>query len=1286
MSLLKNLIDIPDQVRRGDFVLKLSEGVIDPEGTVTNYQATPALAECFDEALHLVKSAATSTAKTKPSKAAYLHGSFGSGKSHFMAVLHLLLEGNATARAIPELADVVSDHATWTEGMKFLMVPYHMLNATSLESRVLGGYTDYIRKVHPDAPTPAVYPAEGILANADQIREGSTDEKFFAKLNEGSGGASSEYDVYGDIAVGWNAEGYDRARHSPPDSKKCRELVSALIDTHLPATRNTGDFVDLDDGLVAITEHAQALGYDAVVLFLDELILWLASHAGDSAFLNREGNKIVKLVESGNAGRPIPLVSFIARQRDLRDLIGQHIAGAEKLAFADVLDHHEGRFGEIRLGDSNLPLIARKRILKPLTPEAEKQMDAEFTRTAADREEVMRILLTKEGKPEEFRDLYPFSPALVETLISVASLLQRERTALKVMAMLLAEQKETLKLGQIVPVGDLFDMVSQGDEAFTSDMKAHFDNANRLYQQQLKPLLEGTHNLSFNAADELAWDDPKRAALRNDDRLIKTLLLAALVPEVESLRNMTPERLAALNHGTIQTPIPGQEASTVLAKFRSWAASAGQIRITEGAGQTTLAIQLASVDTAQILEKANSVDNAGNRIRKLKELLFGELGRDEDDQLFYTHNFKWRGTEREAYILFANVWSLPTESLRSQGDSWRVIIDYPFDEEGHGVTDDIAKIGNYTAVEEPTKTICWLPSFFNVETLGDLGKLVRLDQILKENQFNGYVSHLSETEREAARLMLDSQRDQLRSQMISRLEIAYGIQTGGDQYLDSGNTLDPSDRVQSLDPSVVLKPPVASNIKDGLEGLLDQALRNQFPGHPELDANVSLTSAAIGRVCEVVTGGAQSDQPSVLVEGGPLRRSVRQMVVPLQLGLMGEDRFQIGQHWREHFAQKAAQDGGDLSVGKLRGWIDAPQPMGLPRGLQDLIILCYAAQTNRALQHHGASVEAGIGQLDGEMLLVEVSLPSSSEWGAARDRAQKLYGIPDLPLLNATNVSSLAGQVQEKATERLPAAQELSVALDTVQEQYFSGVPSTRLDTLKEGVALSRLLSTASGKDLIDKLASQDLTAASGALALALSQAKSLCSGLEGLQWGIFTGARDLSDQRRSDGQAIWNKLKDALGKDEQVVALLPKLTELSGRAVALLAQSQPASTGTSEINETNGLGATTCDTQPTTEDLAGSPSSQQAADLIALYGASQVEGDGIPEWLPEDRRTQLLQVHVFGSAPDRWSSMLVVTPLLRAVIAMDGGVEIDLTAGKLKLPSLGAELILSVKPEHLED
>ena len=49
----KDLIHIPDHVGRGALVLRLSEGIANPEGIVKHYQVTPRLAGRFDEALNL---------------------------------------------------------------------------------------------------------------------------------------------------------------------------------------------------------------------------------------------------------------------------------------------------------------------------------------------------------------------------------------------------------------------------------------------------------------------------------------------------------------------------------------------------------------------------------------------------------------------------------------------------------------------------------------------------------------------------------------------------------------------------------------------------------------------------------------------------------------------------------------------------------------------------------------------------------------------------------------------------------------------------------------------------------------------------------------------------------------------------------------------------------------------------------------------------------------------------------------------------------------------------------
>src|SRR2546422_3511077 len=211
-TFIKELIDIPEHVQRGDFVLRLSEGVNRPEETLRDYVVTPELQSCFDNALSFMSSAVHS----RTSKASYLHGSFGSGKSHFMAVLHLILQGNLAARSIPELAPVISKHNTWAHNQKFLLVPYHMIGAHDMESGILGGYVDFIRRTHPDAPIPGVYLAEGLFRDAENLRKQMGDGRFFATLSEGASSGSG----WGDLEASWNAERFENAFVAAPGAEE----------------------------------------------------------------------------------------------------------------------------------------------------------------------------------------------------------------------------------------------------------------------------------------------------------------------------------------------------------------------------------------------------------------------------------------------------------------------------------------------------------------------------------------------------------------------------------------------------------------------------------------------------------------------------------------------------------------------------------------------------------------------------------------------------------------------------------------------------------------------------------------------------------------------------------------------------------------------------------------------------------------------------------------------------------------------------------------------------------
>ncbi len=1148
------LLDLPTQVNKGDFVLNLAAGVADANAAATlrNYVVTPQLTACFDQALGFIRSAVDS----RSSKACYLHGSFGSGKSHFMAVLHLLLQDNPEARAIKELSGVVAKHNAWTEGKKFLLVPFHMIGSRSMEQGILGQYANYVRQRHPDAPIPGVYLADSLFEDAKSLRLDMGDEGFFQKLNQSKGSGSG----WGAVAAGWDAASFDAAVTAPPADKERTRLVGDLIGAFFRSYHNVAAgqdeaYLDLDKGLAVISQHAQALGYDALILFLDELILWLASHAADLSFIHRETQKLVKLVESQNVNRPVPLISFVARQRDLRKLIGDTVPGASKLNFEDSVDWSEGRFSVIKLEDRNLPMIASKRVLKPRSAAAKQELDAAFAETAKIRKEVMDTLLTDEYGREMFHLIYPFSPALMETLIAASSMLQRERTALKVMLQLLVDQQATLKVGDIVPVGDLYDAVAHGDEAFSQDMKVHFDNARKLYHEKLLPMLEAQHGARREELLAKPFDDQARINFVNDDRLIKTLLLAALVPGVNSLRSLTANRLTALNHGTIRSPIPGKEAGTVLQKCKTWAAEVGEIKIGDEPTNPTIAIQLSGVDTEAIVAAATHEDNPGNQMRMVRQILFEELGIANVDQMFLTYGFSWRNTARECDVIYGNVRSLPETSLTASGQSWKVIIDYPFDEPGHSASDDLSKLQIYGQNNPAgTRTLVWLPAFFSAPAMRDLSRLVIIEHVLTGERFNGYAAFLSPQDRSTARTLLENQRSSLRERVKQHVEAAYGIRGSQSKSIDDSHEL--TDTFRSLCQGLDLQPPAASSLRTALEDLLGQALSFEFPAHPNFGAEIK--SLHLRKVYDEVIKAVSERGGRVLVERG-VRSLIKQIAEPLNLGEQGETHFVLSQRWKDLFTRKAAESGGGMTVQSLRKWIDEPKPMGLPRECGNLIILIFAAQTNRSFFRHGAPFDATLANLPDEVELREQRLPPETAWVTAVERASRIFGAVSSPLLNASNLAKLADDIQVRAKEHYEACRQLVTDVASHLNDFGQAKEKApRYQTAEAVLNLLEEVRTSRPAAVIEALANLKPQTSEAAMGTSLISAGDVTSALAATQWKLFESIRGLQDDRGVAAKALLERVADALRNDQHVTPLRPVLQIEQSKAIDLLTPAAP--------------------------------------------------------------------------------------------------------------------------------
>lgn len=1138
---------IPQQVHQGDFVLKLTEGVDaqHAEATLRDYVVTEQLVGCFDQALGLIQAARQGCT----SKGAYLHGSFGSGKSHFMAVLSLLLDGNVHARAIPELASVVQKHDNWLGRQRVLVVPLHLIGAPSLEAAVLGGYARYVRERHPEAATPGFYRGDQLFADAKGLRERMGDEAFFEGLNARAAAASG----WGALSGGWEAHTFEHAMRVPAGDAERARLVGDLVDAYYGAAAALASqeegFVAMDDGLVELSRHAQALGYDAVVLFLDEVMLWLASYAGDEAFLTREAQKLAKLVEAGNMARPIPLVSFLARQRDLRELVNEHLAGAEQLAVADVLKWWQGRFDTVTLEDQNLPAIIEKRLLRPVDGQAHALLANAHAETEKIRAEVLNVLLAREGDREMFRKVYPFSPVLVQALVALSALLQRERTALKLLVQLLVQQRD-LPLGDVMPVGELWDVVEHGDEPFSAVLRERFVQAKRLWRTKLLPMLE-----EEKANSGLA---PEAAArmFRNDARLLKTLLLAALAEGVEALDQLTPARLAALNHGTVRSPIEGQEARMVLDKLRRWAGRVGEIRLSNDT-RSTVALHLVGVDTDVILQNALAADNHGARVQKIRALLFELAGIPSDNSAFGTvREVEWRGTVRQVEVIFRNVRELAPEQFRPQHAPWRLVIDYPFDDQpNRSPRDDRAVVQDVQTRGETSQALIWLPAFFTPAAQDDLGKLVLLEYVLSGNQLDTHASHLSAQDRAQAKLLLQNQREVLRQTVSNALLAAYGLTTSFREKIDESHGLET--HFFTLPLGLHLQTPVAATFAEALDQIVAQALAWEFPAHPEF--TTELKPGVIRKVWAWVQRAAPQPGGRVEVDRAD-REDVRRIAVPLQLGDMGDAHFVLKNDWNTHFARCQARDGvTTLTVGRVRGWLDQPKAGGLPTSAQNLVILTWALQTDRSFHLHGSStaVEATTDRLLDDYELRTQTLPDERLWGTAVRYAADLFGLALSQHRSAQSLASLVQQIDEQVKAIQAPVQRYAQSLDAALRRV--GVDPATSDRRRTAQAARDLVVALQGKKgeaMVLALANATIATSAPAMAGVLKQSDALERGLHLVQGELVTSLRALSRElfgARAD--ALLGALHETLRRDEYVQGLQAEAQRFNDEGLKLLTE-----------------------------------------------------------------------------------------------------------------------------------
>ena len=1150
--LVKDLFELPEQVRKGDFVVKLTDTIQRPEETASTFVVTERLEDAFGKALGLVKSAL----RDKRSQATYIHGSFGSGKSHFMALLSLLMDGNEAAWRVPELHPL-RDKYPFVGEKKLLQLHFHMIDKPGIEDAVFGEYLDYVREHHPDAVLPGLFADEKLFEDARGLLEELDDAAFFERLNEGAPAAAG----WGTMAKQWDRERFEACATST-DPKEREQLFSALAKTWFSAfADDSSSYIDLDTGLGVITRHASELGYDGVVLFLDELILWLWGLASNPGRLHREVQKMVKLVEAQEADRPIPVISYIARQRDLAEMVGEDLLGAEHFRLTESMSHWEGRFDQITIEDKNLPAIIEKRILKPKDADAGRQLRAAFERMRRDAGASWQTMLGQQDE-EAFRKLYPFSPALVEALVALSASLQRERTAMKILMEILVEHSDDLEVGEVIRIGDLFDVLAAGDDPADGVMKNRFESAKQLYNYKFLPIIQNAHGTKSEARCQRERDDhPTRLgcsncpekACRIDNRIVKTLLVAALVPEVDALKNMTASKLVQLNHGTLKVPVPGGEATEVAQRLSDWASSIGQLQV--GAGSDpSVALRLEGVNLDPILDKFRGADSAGARQRVVRDLLFDAMGVEKVTDAGRDHGVEWHNTKRAGHLRFANVRKLGPDQLTCPDHhDWRLIVDYPFDDPGFGPNDDVGVLERYIEETNGTWTLVWLPSFFSKSMNDLLGQLTILEHIF-ESQSNrlAAVSHLSVADQTRALNDLENLRSSQKARLVRVLEEAYGLATPKEGDLDPGATVE--QHLIVLKPGAKVSLALAPNLDSALDLYVRGLLQERYPRHPKFTKK--LTRQRIERLVEKFGDIVDADDKRIPAD----RELASEMEGTLaQLGLVRvtEDAVHLvaDKALQELENKREQQSAAEPEVQQLRRWLDESGRMGLTWEGEDLAIRCYARWAARTFVQSGGPFAPNSGKaMPADVVLEKPPLPPTEEWVKALNVAGWTFGITLAgKALHGENLKRFQAELNSKLKEVAASASRVPTLL---QGRLGELELTTDVDRMTTAVSADQLVAALLEKPILEQvqtLATAECRTSAKAVGTNLAKAADVAKLLGDNPF--FFPFQQLKQQAGSltGAQELRERAAEALRQDELNMALVPRLRTLADEAIVLL-------------------------------------------------------------------------------------------------------------------------------------
>ena len=1046
----------------------------------------------------------------------FVHGSFGSGKSHFLSFVGMLLEDMEVAwtKPVTTVQQLAHENRDWVRQARPLVVRVHMLSAR--------GNRDFDRALY-----------EGF--NEAMQRYGKRGFEFLhvvGVLDE----MRKEGEQYGDVfwhllrqagILGSREDFEEQAAGSHEDRES---LARSYLEFKQRDAASAGLNPNWAEGLQRMMRHAQNEGFGGVVFLVDELLLWLSEKRADE--FKRAINQLNTRVDHADGRRALPMCVFVARQRNIKEFFPE-LAHEDELH--QHLDHHAKRFNVTTLQDVELRHICKERVLRPRQAAAVAQAVEEAT----SKHRKLLPTLLQSADESYLRDVYPFHPALIEMLIDVSALMQRERTALKLLYELLVVHYPQLPLGKFLPVGSAFEAIFPESGIEGSQRQNDLKAIHQLYYGRFKLAMADLATRTATAPEESdRFTETSRKLL---DQLIKTVLLAEVSPRLKGTKGVSIERLVQLN----DVDVPGTLDRARVELARKWLVQLSSLvpalQIVGTDKNAAVSVVLQGVNFGEILERARGkVQNPHTRLRTFCRVLAGSLNANEEklvkEREIELGKIDWRKTTRKGSIALLNVREQTALAFKPRdGEEWRVLLDYPWDTDNHTVEDDVRRAQEIRKKEGTFYTYCWLPHHLTPAEERDLIELAAAEYIASPEGQSELLGNLNPHERQQATEQAANYVSTWKAKVKEVVQKVYG---------DQAQIVSMRDRA---DQSLLDRNDLAESLRKLIRDILDK----RYPNHPAFGMAPSVMD--LGLLAKWVTEAFQTPDNRVGFDDATQKMLVN-LGKPLELVDIGQTKGRLILDGRYLKMVLAEVSSGSAS------WSTIDQKLEDQFGLQPsvrtffLVLLCQCYGF-RALKD-GQPIDVRIDHKPYAGIQLKLGrLLEAAPWSLLRTAAQAAFGVEVPSRRSLHDQDVVAKALSREARQRHTTV----TGLHTSLYELTRDPQLPRLALLKETTAkLARLLvhEDAESHDVLSTFL-EDWGQATQPWQELAQRAPAFAVALTRLDRSPLELLRDSHGERPEAAEHI-RTLHTLLGRADGAIPREEELTRWSRDAMALLKRLVP--------------------------------------------------------------------------------------------------------------------------------